>query len=67
MGRPTADHRTVLAGILWIIRTGASWRELPAHFGSWHTVYTRYQQWRTSGLWQQILDVFNPTDTTHAI
>ncbi len=43
--------------MLWIMRTGANWREVPPHFGSWHTVYTRYQDWHTAGIWHDILAV----------
>jgi transposase len=44
-GRPRNDHRTVLAGMLWVFGTGASWRDLPEEeFGSWRTVYGRYRQ-----------------------
>ena len=54
VGRPNADHRTVLGGILWVQRTGASWRQLPGVFGKWSTVYSRYRRWQQDGLWQQI-------------
>ncbi len=37
-GRPANDHRTVLEGILWVLRTGCPWRSLPACYGSWKTV-----------------------------
>jgi transposase len=40
-GRPNHDHRTVLSGILWVLRTPAPWRELPACFGKWHTAFVR--------------------------
>ncbi|MDQ2742077.1 MAG: transposase [Chloroflexota bacterium] len=59
-GRPAQDHRRLLAGMLWIMRTGATWREVPPHFGSWHTVYTRYQDWRTVGIWHGILAMLDP-------
>ena|SRR5437588_7699518 len=58
-GRPAMDHRTILAGIFWVIRTGASWREVPAHFGPWQTLNTRYQRWRQVGMWPQILDALD--------
>ena len=61
-GRPNNDHRTILAGMLWVVRTGSSWRELPEEFGPWETVHTRYQRWRTAGIWQQILDALNPPE-----
>lgn len=56
-GRPRSDHRTVLAGMLWIFGTGASWRDLPKEeFGSWRTVYSRYRKWRKEGLWRRIVE-----------
>jgi transposase len=58
------DHRTMLAGILWIVGRGASWRELPDTFGLWNTVYSRYRRWRREGIWQQILEVLNVTTPT---
>jgi len=61
-GRPNHDHRQMVAAMLWVERTGCSWRSLPAHFGAWHTVYCRFQRWRKAGLWAQILAVL---DTPH--
>ncbi len=54
-GRPAEDHRTILNGILWILRTGAPWRDLPERYGKWTTVYSRFYRWRNSGLWQRLL------------
>ena len=54
-GRPAHDHRTILSGMLWMARTGAAWRDLPAHFGPWQTVRSRYDRWRDAGIWPQIL------------
>jgi len=67
IGRPNKDHRTILAGIFWVIRTGASWRDLPAEFGPWQTIHSRYQRWRTAGIWQQILDTVKQDPTPHAL
>lgn len=56
-GRPRREHRTVLAGMLWIFGNGASWRDLPQEeFGSWRTVYGRYRKWRKEGLWRRIVE-----------
>jgi len=52
-----------VAGIFWVIRTDASWRELPTQFGPWQTIHTRYQRWRTTGIWQQILTALDHQDT----
>ena len=54
-GRPNNDHRTTLSGMLWVARTGSSWRDLPERFGPWGTVHSRYQRWRNSGTWERIL------------
>lgn len=54
-GRPSQPHRTVINGILWVLRTGAPWRDLPARYGKWSTVSGRFYTWQKSGLWQQIL------------
>jgi transposase len=44
-GRPPADTRAVLNGVLWILRTGAQWRELPEKYPPYQTVHGRFQQW----------------------
>jgi Putative transposase of IS4/5 family (DUF4096) len=54
-GRPAVDHRTVVEGIIFVIRTGCSWRDLPARFGPWQTVADRYRRWRLEGKWEPIL------------
>jgi hypothetical protein len=55
-GRPNSDHRTILSGMLWVARTGSSWRALPEQFGPWETVHGRYQRWRKAGIWERIVD-----------
>ncbi len=54
-GRPRHDHRTVLAGILWVVRSNASWRAMPREYGKWETAYRRYRLWCSTGLWPRIL------------
>jgi transposase len=54
-GRPAIDHRQVVNGIGWILRTGAPWRDLPARYGPWQTVAGRFYRWQKSGLWQNLL------------
>jgi transposase len=55
-GKPWKDHRLVLDGMLWILHTGAPWRDLPERFGPWQTVYDRFRRWTAEGLWDRILD-----------
>ena len=54
-GRPPRDHRPIVAGILWLMRRGASWREVPAAHGPWQTLASRYQRWRRDGTWARIM------------
>ena len=53
--RPPNEHRAVLGGILWVARTGSSWREMPEEFGKWEAAYRRHELWARQGLWQRIL------------
>ena len=54
-GRPAKDHRLIINGILWILRTGAPWRDLPERFGPWKTVVSRFYRWRITGVWDRVL------------
>ena len=54
-GRPGKDQRTVINGILWVLRSGAPWRDLPEQYGPWRTVASRFYRWRKQGLWERLL------------
>lgn len=56
VGRPPEDPREMLDGILWILRTGAPWRDLPERFGPWKTVYDYFSNWRKRGVFDRILE-----------
>jgi transposase len=49
------DHRTVINGILWKLRTGAPWRDLPERYGPWQTCADRLYRWRRDGTWDRLL------------
>jgi transposase len=49
------DHRRVINGILWKLRTGAPWRDLPERYGAWQTCADRLYRWRRNGTWDRIL------------
>lgn len=56
MGRPRADLRRVMDGILWIVRSGSPWRDLPeAEFGPWETVYCHFNTWSKNGTLAKVL------------
>lgn len=58
-GRPASNHRRVLDAIFWIARTGSPWRDLPAEFGKWASVYRQFRRWTLAGLWDLTLEVLN--------
>ncbi len=55
-GRPPRDRRQVMDGILWILRTGSPWRDLPESLGPWQTVWDLFDKWNADGTLQAILD-----------
>ncbi len=54
-GRPAKEHRTIINAILWILGTGAPWRDLPEYYGPWSTVASRFYRWRKAGIWDRVL------------
>jgi transposase len=50
-----ADARTTLDGVLWILRTGAPWKDLPRRYGAYQTCHRRFQQWQRTGVLDAIL------------
>ncbi|MFF1482494.1 IS5 family transposase [Streptomyces sp. NPDC058301] len=55
-GRPFADHRRIIEGIIYRYRTGIPWRDLPREaFGPWQTVWKRHRRWAADGTWDTVL------------
>lgn len=54
-GHAWADHRRVINGIVWHLRTGATWRDIPPRYGPWQTCYDRFVRWRRDGTWLRLL------------
>lgn len=52
--RPASDNRKIVNGILWRIRTGAPWRDVPEKYGKWMTVYQRFRRWSQAGIWAAV-------------
>ena len=54
-GHPFNDLRPIVNGILWILHTGAPWRDLPERYGPWETVFRCFNRWRADGTWGRIV------------
>ena len=67
-GKQWCDHRRVINGILWRLRTGAPWRDIPERYGPWQTSYDRFTRWRRDGTWERLLgDVQTKSDAVGEI
>ncbi len=63
-----AECRRYVEAVLWITRSGASWRLLPNEYGRWNTIYKRYSRWCEAGVWQRLLEqVSHAPDLEHLL
>ena len=53
-GSTGRDNRMFVEGVLWIVRTGSPWRDLPEAFGDWNSVFRRFSRWSRKGVWARI-------------
>jgi transposase len=53
-GRPRVSDRQVLNGVLWVLKTGSQWAQLPQKYGAYVTVWRRFREWEDLGLWEKI-------------
>ncbi len=56
-GCTAKDNRLFVEAVLWILRTGSPWRDLPRELGNWHSTYVRFARWRDRGVWERMADV----------
>jgi len=53
-GTTGRNNRMFVEGVLWIVRTGAPWRDLPEAFGEWNSVFRRFSRWSRKGVWARL-------------
>jgi transposase len=53
-GRPPLNRRATINGVLWRLRTGAQWRDVPERYGEWNSIARFFRRWCTSGLWEVV-------------
>jgi transposase len=67
-GRSGKDNRLFVEAVLWIVRTGSPWRDLPPSFGHWNSVFTRFRDWVKAEVWQRLFDaVSDEPDLEYAL
>ena len=55
-GRSGSDNRLFIEAVLWIVRTGSPWRDLPEHFGNWSTAFRRFSDWRRADVFAKLFE-----------
>jgi transposase len=58
-GRTAADNRLFVEAVLWIVRTGAPWRDLPVCFGCWNSAFRRFRRWSRKGVFEKIFNALS--------
>ena len=66
-GRTARDNRLFVDAALWVLRTGASWRDLPARYGSSDTARKRFSRWCEKGVWARVLEALGPEPDLEAV
>jgi transposase len=58
-GRSGTDNRLFLEAVLWMVRTGAPWRDLPDLFGAWNSVFRRFRRWAQAGVFERLFQILS--------
>jgi transposase len=58
-GSTGRDNRMFVEGVLWIVRTGSPWRDLPEPFGEWNSVFRRFSRWSRKGVWRRMFEAMS--------
>jgi transposase len=58
-GSSGRDNRLFVEAVLWLVRTGVPWRDLPEDFGPWNSVFRRFSRWSRKGVWMRIFEAMS--------
>jgi len=55
-GRTAEDNHRFLNGVMWVLRSGAHWHDLPERYGNWKSVHKRFSRWAKNGIWEKVFE-----------
>jgi len=55
-GRSGRDNRVFVNGVMWVLRSGARWHDLPERYGKWKTAHKRFTRWAKAGVWERVFE-----------
>lgn len=55
-GRTASDNRLFVNGVLWVLRSGTHWHDLPERYGKWKTAHKRFTRWAKTGVWERVFE-----------
>ncbi len=64
-GRTGADNRLFVNGVLWVLRSGARWCDMPERYGKWKTAHKRFTRWAKAGVWEGIFAALTADPDNH--
>ena len=68
VGVTARDNRQFVNGVLWVLRSGAHWKHLPAGYGNWKSIHKRFTRWARSGVWERIFQLLvKDPDSTYVM
>ena len=65
-GRTARDNRAFVDGVLWVLRSGSFWKDMPERYGNWKSAHKRFTRWANAGVWGRVFQVLlGDSDNEH--